>query len=57
MNKCLNCGNSISNDAEVCSQQCAEDYFEYVSDGEKLKDHPNFKIKIEGDIKNENKRI
>lgn len=48
MNKCLNCGTIISDKAEVCSQSCAEEYFEYVS-GEKLKDHPEFKTKIEGE--------
>lgn len=48
MNKCLNCGEIISDDAEVCTKQCAEDYFEYVTDGEKLEDHPEFKTKIEG---------
>ena len=51
MNKCLNCGEIISDDAEVCTKQCAEDYFEYVTDGEKLEDHPEFKTKIEG-VKN-----
>lgn len=50
MNKCLNCEKEISNDAEVCSKQCAEDYFEYVTDGEKLEDHPEFKTKIEIEI-------
>ena len=49
MNRCLNCGEIISDDAEVCTKQCAEDYFEYVFDGEKLEDHPEFKTKIEGE--------
>ncbi len=46
MNKCLNCGTIISDKAEVCSQSCAEEYFEYVFE-EKLSDHPEFKTKIE----------
>ena len=50
MGKCLNCAIVIPDDAEVCSQNCAEEYFEYVFD-EKLEDHPEFKIKIAG-VKN-----
>lgn len=48
MVKCLNCGKIIEDDSEVCSQQCSEEYFEYVFD-EKLKDHPEFKVKIAGE--------
>lgn len=48
MNKCLNCGEEISSSAEVCSEGCSEEYFEYVF-GEKLKDNPEFKTKIEGE--------
>lgn len=48
MNKCLNCGKIIGEDFEVCSKKCASEYFEYVFD-EKLKDHPEFKTKIEGE--------
>ena len=46
MNKCLNCGKEISSSAEVCSVECSEEYFRYVS-GEELKDHPEFKTKFE----------
>lgn len=48
MNKCLNCEKEISEGAEVCSVECSEEYFRYVS-GEELKDHPEFKTKIEGE--------
>ncbi len=48
MNKCLNCGKIIDERSEVCSQECAKEYFEYVFD-EKLEDHPEFKTKIEGE--------
>lgn len=48
MNKCLNCGREIGDKAEVCSVECSEEYFRYVF-GEELKDHPEFKTKIEGD--------
>lgn len=48
MTKCLNCGKEISGDAEVCSVECSEEYFRYVY-GEELKDHPEFKTKIEGE--------
>ena len=48
MTKCLNCGKEISGDAEVCSVECSEEYFRYVY-GEELKDHPEFKTKIDGD--------
>ena len=51
MNKCLNCGCKISDDAEVCSKKCSEEYFEYVFE-EKLEDHPEFKVKVEGESLN-----
>jgi len=50
MNKCLNCGKEINDNAEVCSVECSEEYFRYVF-GEELKDHPEFKTKIEDDKK------
>lgn len=48
MTKCLNCGKEITKGAEVCSVECSEEYFKYVF-GEALKDHPEFKTKIDGE--------
>ncbi len=55
MNKCLNCGKIIDERSEVCSQECAKEYFEYVYD-EKLEDHPEFTTKIAG-VKNSKEEV
>lgn len=47
MNKCLNCGKIIGENYDVCSDECAKEYFRYVFD-EELDDHPEFDSKIEG---------
>jgi len=44
-NKCLNCGKLINDSSEVCSQKCANEYYEYVFE-EPLSENPNFKTKI-----------
>jgi len=45
--KCLNCGCRIDERSEVCSQNCADEYYRHVFD-EELSDHPEFKTRIEG---------
>ena len=44
--KCLNCGTQIKDGYNVCSQKCAEEYFEYIFE-EKLEDNPEFNSKIQ----------
>lgn len=51
MSKCLNCDKIINEGNDICSQECAKEYFRYVF-GEDLADHPEFDSKIEGDSDN-----
>ncbi|GAH76913.1 unnamed protein product [marine sediment metagenome] len=53
----MNCGDSINDDSQVCSHECAKEYFEYVSD-ESIESNPEFQTLINGEfVKNKDLKI